>query len=796
MARSIRSTRSTRQDEGTKQRDVVDQPTPFVGLLLAPLLAMLITWVVHYAIKGWTVFGWHVEGSEGYLGLAIVLMTLAGVAVGWATWSFSYDRKPVWRRWLTGSSVFIGLWLPMLVWSGPNRYLDLFFLLSAWSISAVWAMPRLHLMRRDPREGQPEEDGDELMKQLGLTGFRHKGEPEVTYGEDGNPERIVVKVKHRFGATRDPLQNGIRNIESALGAPENLSRVTATGSGRSNESLMTVVLKDRLKGRVPNPGPSHPGGSVTDPACVGMYDDGEWVNVWTCGGTDPETGDKMIPTGYAFMGMTRAGKTVTENRLMLEQFITRRNGVILYLNKAKGSQDVQPIIAGVEAAVLSDQVNEYRAAFKATRAIIEYRQKQLARYGISAWDADTCFDNPPTHTLRGEHDPMEPMPALCVHVGEADAILADPTSGDEAIFLASKGLSTGVVCGWSLQRWAATSMPTDLRFNIGTAFCFGCADDYSADFALSEQTRRAGAKPENWKNRKPGYFYVENIGIPEERFATPAKGISDTDHNSLYTNMRLLAEEYGPQMSRLDRGSAIATRGWWDKQVAITSQLRDSMTPGGTSADTTPARPDTPAATAQTPQETTVRHTPAPTFVHDDPPDDRDMTVQQEVDEEIADLDRVGGDELGSGAQKILGDLITPDEDDPTGEQLFAEMAAADRHAEIPPLDPADDIEFQSDKPDEPVDPVEAQIRFDEALREVAADPAFRNPEDPTGRSAVFRTSQLQRKYPFRVRSWYSQMLRDMVNGDRICPPGLRIERLPDSEPGWYLLSRTDDYPA
>jgi hypothetical protein len=42
------------------------------------------------------------------------------------------------------------------------------------------------------------------------------------------------------------------------------------------------------------------------------------------------------------------------------------------------------------------------------------------------------------------------------------------------------------------------SMPTTARFNFGAAYCCGCGDDYSAAFALSEQTIAAGAHPENW----------------------------------------------------------------------------------------------------------------------------------------------------------------------------------------------------------------------------------------------------------------------------------------------------------
>lgn len=787
MARTINARRSTRQDEGTKQREVTDQPTPFIGLALAPLVALLVTWLVHYSITGWTIWRWHVGGNSGYLGLAVSLATIAAGAVGWSAWHFSYDRKPVWRYALTGTTTFIGLWLPVLVWNGPNRYLDIFFVFCAWVTAAIWSQPRLHVLRRDPREDQHDADSDELIKQLGLHGYRAQGKPTIAYDEAGDVARVSADIRHRFGGTRKPLQDAIDNLASMLGTKDGFVRATAPDDGKSNHTIVTAVLKDAFAGRVPNPGPSHPGGSVTDYSQVGVYDDRLPVRVWICGGVNPTTGEKMPPTGYAFMGMTRAGKTVTENRLLLEAVITRRDGVLLYLNKAKGGQDVQPIIAGVEAAVLSDASNDYTYAMARVRDIITYRQGRLAAYGISAHSPEKCFHNPPTHTLDGRAIPMEPMPTLVVHVGEADAILE--AAGEEAVYLASKGLSCGVVMGWSLQRWSATSMPTDLRFNIGTAFCFGVGDDYSAGFALSEQTIKAGAHPEYWKNRKPGQFYVENIGIEENRFPVPAKGIGDTDDDALYGNMRIEAEQYAPGMARLDKGSVEATRGWWAKQARMTDALRDTMRPRPPAETPTPSPvPDDP-----TPEENPMsRRTPqayAPAFSADPPTPDEDpdvMSADEQTRSEIAATTHVND-------QLIHGELIRPDRTDGStdGTAYFDEIAATN-----PAVDPAapgadDEVDLTDPKPEAPTRQ-DAELAFDDAIRAALADPRFADEDDLPRRSAVVRTGQLQELFRFRSRSWYSPILREMADGDRFTPPGIRIERLPDrTGEGWYRIIDT-----
>lgn len=771
MARN--STRSYRKDEGTAQRPIPDQPTPFVGLALAPLVALVLAWGVHFLIMGFSWDGRQVmSGSQTALGLAVILITLTAVGVATAAWHLSKHRHFPLRVMLTGSSYVITQLLALLVWVGPNRWVGVFFALLAWSVVGLWVLPRLHVLRRDPNEDTGKDDDNDLIKQLGLEGYRSRGEPEVRYDDKGEPERIVVDVRHRIGHTRNKLQASLPNIESLVGGPEGMSRVTKPSDGKSDHSILTVMLKDPLVGRVPNPGPSHPGGSVTDYAHVGMYDDGEPVHVFVCGGINPETGDKMPPTGYAFMGMTRSGKTVTENRLLLDGVITRRDGVILYLNKAKGGQDVQPIIAGVEAAVLSDSNRDYQVALDKVKNILTYRQKTLAEYGISAWSTAKCFDNPPQVTLDGRPKPMEPMPALIVHVGEADAILEN--AGEQAVYLASKGLSVGLIPGWSLQRWAATSMPTDLRFNIGTSFCFGVGDDYSAGFALSDHTIRAGAHPENWKNRKPGRFFVENIGIPEHRFPVAAKGIGDTDDDALYTNMRLTAEEWGPRMAKLDAGSRAATRGWWDRVARETSELRTSMTPTATPAAPAPV-PDDP-----NPQEPP---TVTSTFINDEPsgPDATHEQMLNDVQAEIADIDAT------LDGTPIYGDIIADDPDDPEFETA---VRMTNPNADIVVSDI--DVDITDTSKPEAATPEEAAEAFNQALMEMAADPALVDPDDV--RYIRFRVHQFHERYPFRARSWFSTRLNMGAEGLVDTPEGHRLERFPDPRgEGWYRFNRHPD---
>lgn len=773
-------TRATRQDEGTKQRPVSQQPTPFLGLILAPLLALGLSWVLHYVIMGVTWGPVHFGGSQPALGLAVILVTLGAAGLGFQAWALAHDRHPPLRYALTGSTYIVAQWLAMLIWTGPHRWWNTFFVIFAWLVVGMWALPRLHVLRRDPRDSTGEQE-DGLMQELNLKGFRF-GKPNVQHDPvTGEPTRAEYDVKHRLGATRQTLTSALPNLESAVGAPEGLSRAVKPDDGKSNHTKLTLILKDPLVGRVPYDGPSHPGGSITDPALIGMYDDGEPVYVWIAGGTDKD-GIKFPPTGYAFMGMTRAGKTVTENRLLIEAVITKRDAVLLYLNRSKGEQDVGPIIDGVEVAVLTDDNSAYTEALRQVRAIISYRQKELARFGVSAWSSDRCFYNTPTNAA-GER--MAPMPALVVHAGEADAILE--SAGELAVYLSSKGLSTGVLAGYSLQRWAATSMPTDLRFNIGARMCFGVGDDYSAGFALTDTTIAAGAHPENWRNTKPGRFFIEAAGIPDTRWPVAAKGIGDVDDDALYDNMRADCALYGPQMAKLDQGSAVATRGWWARHARETDALRDKILGRGEHAPKpAPTSTDTPTPTPITRPEapTVTPHPAAATFDASPPSDAQDpdgMAAADDTEAEIASTTHVGDD-------SILGDLVRPDDDDPE----FEELRAINPNAPLPPP-PPDDVDLTEPKPEAPSAEA-ARDALDQALRDIAKDPKLRDPDDASGRTVLFRTGQAQAMYPFRSRGWYSTMLQDLAEGRRDVPPGLRLTKAPDRQgEGWYRLTTDPD---
>ena len=548
-------------------RSLKHQPNRFLGLFLAPFAGLLTAWLIHVWTLGvnlhWGRLSWVVQASHAAPFVAVSVITAATVGLSVLSWKFAAHRDRTKQGSLAGSVGTLGILFAINVGTGPHYWWSGLFILAGWAVAVIWSLVRLDVARNDKSNGDDHEDG--FLERAGLKGWKARKVRPV-HDERGEQIATEVEFQHAEGDTVDQLQDAVPRFESASAAPAGMSRATETD--RADRSRLTVLHVDPLADVIKLPDPTAPGGSVADPAGLrtGTYSNGHPVLSYIAGTRN------VTPSSYLFMGMTRTGKTTTENALLVD-VQTRRDAVILYLNKAKGLQDVRPIIAGVEACVLADEAEQaglYKEAFRQVKAIMAYRQGMLARFGIDAWSAE-CFASPPWRTdENGRRVQMEPMPFLIVHVGEADAIL--DRSGAEAVFLASKGLSLGVCTGWSLQRADHLSMPTGLRYNLGTAWCFGVGDNDSAEFALTTHVLKAGAHPEKWRQSKPGYFYFQGLGVDEEMFPVHARSAGIGANGEKITAAILTRSlEWAPRMAKLDSGSVAATNGWWEKTVAETT---------------------------------------------------------------------------------------------------------------------------------------------------------------------------------------------------------------------------------
>ena len=697
------ATATTSKTDG-RNRKLADRTLPFAGLALTVPGALLAGVIVHTIVK------------DKPTGLAI---TTGGIVAGTAllahlSYHVAAGRRALIRWHLTVSIVLAGLGEAITVAVGAIGWWMVTFILIGLFLAGSWCLYRLDSLRQS---GDSETAEDPLTRKLGLENTRF-GKPKQFVDQQGDVTRIEVPVRHTGGETVSVVQAAVPAIESLANAPRGRSRVVP--GENAGTSMLTIVTKDMLQGAITYPGPSAPGASITEPLVTGMYEDQELAKIYLAGG-HPEAPN---PSSRGWMGMTRTGKTM-EAQISLLEIVSRRHvAPPMWFDTVKGAQTVRPLRDGLGIIVASDDPRVFRFGMKALCKLVRWRADRLGECGYRTWEP------------RCAEDPRLLMGLLYAHFEECDE-LCDTAAG-EMVFLASKGLSAGVVCGFSLQRASAEGMPTALRFNIGTWSCFGCGDSYSASFALSDATIDAGAHPENWKQSKPGYHYTEGIGIPEDRWPVVRKAFLASDEQ-----METHISRWAPHLTPLDQGSINALGDWYTDAAETTQRLR---------------------ARWVSEQDITVT-TSTPKSVPEDTKDsedaeDAEMVIKQ-MKEDVNEMRKTGA---------------IPAQIDPEADMIDPSQPIA--------APPADDLSWGDDKKFAPTRE-DALKAFERALNEIANDETLRDGDD-TG--VTFQVALLVDRYKFRSRPWFSEQLTELVDGDRSFP-GLTLSRT--GKVGEYRLTRS-----
>jgi len=568
------------------------------------------------------------------MGMATVSAGLAGVA--WAI-GRKAGREAIIRWHTTVTVAAAGAAETGTMIAGlPRPWLDL-VLAGGAALAASWNLRGFDALRSDSddRDG----DGDSWGQVLGMPKTR-PGKAKVVGA------RIEVPLHHGPGETVGNAQRALPQIEAARGVPAGRSRVVPDPDD-AGRSTLVLIEHDVLKDTIVWPGPSAPGGSIVEPLRTGLYEDDEPVLFWL---PPAPSGAKVgrPPTNVLYMGITRSGKTVAA-LINTAEVMTRRDVVVLWADASKGEQTAGPIRAGL--TLYADTVAKTRVLFKGVKAMVKARANLLGQHGFRQWEP-AVFDHP---GLR--------MPYVVVHLEEADEYIGT----DEFVWLTSKCLSTGVSVSVSLQRASHSSMPTDARYNVGAAYCFGVGDDYSAAFALSDSTIKAGARPESWKARKQGYFYLETPGVEEERFPVPARAFYATDDEI-----------------------AAAVAGHAGTRAVLDEPSRQALGDAWKQCQPAPDQPGPPRAATPT------RSAPMPTTTDDDPDD---------VPDEIATMRH-------AAAADIAAEF--PTDHDPL-------LPAGVDPAQPLPAHHGPDHPFTDARPDAATQE-EAEAAFDAVLRELAAE--------------------------------------------------------------------------
>jgi hypothetical protein len=379
-----------------------------------------------------------------------------------------------------------------------------------------------------------------LTKAIGEAKVALRGAPKVA------PNKVIAPLQLAPGeVTTDELGNRIKNMAAELGVSPTSIRIVPDPD-RADQATLVVVPKDELKTITPWPGPSSPGGSILDPIQFGIYEDGEPTVLWFP--YDGET--KRNATHFLAAGMNGSGKSAGIS-VVITEALTRRDVIVWAIDPSKGMQTFAPFLPYLDWAEMTTGGGE--AMIDALTQVITARADTLGRSGFKNW-------TPEAYNQLG-------MPYIIVWIEEAAKFFRN---GTEMEGLVMEARSAGISVIISLQRPSATSMPTDVREQLGGALVFGVKGSTTADMALPDDVRDAGARPEAWENRKPGYAYLVAPGVDEERYATPLRTYL-IDDEQIAGALAILPRPAADPVTAAAAGEAYENRTRYDADTPLTS---------------------------------------------------------------------------------------------------------------------------------------------------------------------------------------------------------------------------------
>lgn len=461
---------TSRASKSTVSRVLTYAPPWAAWILVLPLSAVAyVTWGRNPAAAPW-------------MSMAAFALVAALVPFSWRVLR-SRDEVLQWMG--TVSAGLGGFWFIVGMLVGPlTRGVIDAWAFGGFGICVFWTIRRMVVNGAAEQQAEPQES--KLDKVLaGAKVFK----PKEIEG------RVVAQMEvNRGEQTVRDLQGSADKMAGALGVRPGAVRIAADPKDAGRAELV-IVPNDPLERGAPWPGPSNPGGSIHDPLPAGIYEDGELGQLWLSG--DDAAGRALAH--WLIMGMTRAGKSQGWTMLMADA-LTRRDVVVWASDHVKGSQTLRPIEPALDWVVKTQKGGKEMIA--ATRDVVRARADYLGENDFDQWTPD-CG-----------------LPLLVVWLEEAVELVSDSTS---FVRLVQQAGSTGVVVVVSLQRASHDNIDTSARAQLAGTLCFGVRDGQDASFALDDGVLDAGAAPDLWQNRMPGYCYLVAPGVPEDRWAVPMR---------------------------------------------------------------------------------------------------------------------------------------------------------------------------------------------------------------------------------------------------------------------------------
>ena len=481
------------------------------------------------------------HAAWGSTPLAAVGMTVASGALTAATWWAGKDTTQPRRLHATATTAAGTAYLTAASFTNPLGPTQLSLLaMGGATLAASWNVRKA--MRVNPDGATAGAENTEtglLAKSLGKAKVMLRGEPKVEPNKVTAPYKITAPGE----LTNSEIGRRIDHIATELGISPTSIRIVNDPENAAHGQFV-IVPEDMLKTSTPWPGPAAPGGSITEPIPLGVYEDGAPAELYFP--ADEKTSRNA--THYMVSGMNGSGKSAGLT-VAHADLLTRRDVIVWACDPSKGHQTFGPFLPyldWVEFTVAGGQ-----DMFDALMQVITARADALGRAGFKNW-------TPEAYRKLG-------MPYMLVWLEESPklvregVVLEGPTQ---------EARSAGISILLSAQRWSSTTMNTDVREQMGGSLCFGVKQDTTADMALPEDVRDAGAKPEVWQNRRPGYAYLVGPGVDEERFAAPLRTYQITDEQISAALATVTDRAVADPITAAAAGEAYANRTRYDGAAA------------------------------------------------------------------------------------------------------------------------------------------------------------------------------------------------------------------------------------
>jgi len=413
----------------------------------------------------------------------------AAVLLAWLLSHLTHHRKAPLARWLAASTMLLaGAWLALAVGHGLGHFGQP--VLRAWlfgggSLCLAWS---IWLHHHDGEEQGPAGAG------WFVKATAHSGRPGIRLRvTEVLPARITGILRHPPGVTTDEVAKELPSIESAAGLPPRSLKVTEDPD-HAGRSKLTIVNPAALAKSRPWQRPSEPNGSIADPIELGTFADETRVR---------------IPIGqghWQIMGMTGAAKTTGLGWTMLAELFTRREVAIQAVDLAKGEQFLGCMRPALHR--LATDPKDARDLLHSTYRAIRPRTDYLADMHLTQWE------------------PACGLSLLITWIEEASWVfntaLSDRDIEKWVVPAVVAARSAGVLVAFSIQRADCTMMPTQIRAQMGR-ITMGVAGSEDAQFGLTDYQADHNCAPDRWTNERPGMFYIDVPGIPEQYKLTEAR---------------------------------------------------------------------------------------------------------------------------------------------------------------------------------------------------------------------------------------------------------------------------------